>query len=99
MREERRACGYDLRIWRNRHEPGKVRLTRWPHRSRLGIFGPMNEHKTGTLLESRSSIVCPRGVMRHGQSVHDPAPKPPWDEKGDRGAGTPVGCDHAPHMG
>ena len=21
------------------------------------------------------------------------------DEKGDRGPGTPVGCDHAPHMG
>jgi hypothetical protein len=24
--EERRARGHDLRIWRNRHEPGKVRL-------------------------------------------------------------------------
>jgi hypothetical protein len=23
----------------------------------------------------------------------------PRDEKGDRGPGTPVGCDHAPHMG
>ena len=26
MPEERRARGHDLRIWRNRHEPGKVRL-------------------------------------------------------------------------
>jgi hypothetical protein len=23
----------------------------------------------------------------------------PRDEEGDRGPGTPVGCDHAPHMG
>jgi hypothetical protein len=23
----------------------------------------------------------------------------PRDEKGDRGPGTPVGCDHAPHIG
>ena len=25
------------------HEPGKGSCSRWPHRSWLGIFGPMNE--------------------------------------------------------
>ena len=25
------------------HQPGKMRVSRWPPRSRLGIFGPMNE--------------------------------------------------------
>jgi hypothetical protein len=44
MPEERRARGHDLRIWRNRHEPGKVRL-----------FAAAPSE-----LESRSSIVCPQ---------------------------------------
>ena len=33
------------------------------------------------------------------QSLGDADRQAPWDEKGDRGAGVPVGCDHAPHMG
>src|SRR6266699_2039345 len=33
------------------------------------------------------------------QSLCDADLEAPRDEKGDRGPGTPVGCDHAPHMG
>src|SRR5258705_2667261 len=32
-------------------------------------------------------------------SLGDEDCQAPRDEKGDRGPGTPVGCDHAPHMG
>ena len=34
-----------------------------------------------------------------GQGLGDADRQAPRDEKGDRGAGAPVGCDHAPHMG
>ena len=33
------------------------------------------------------------------QSLGDADRQAPRNEKGDRGPGTPVGCDHAPHMG
>ena len=33
------------------------------------------------------------------QSLGDADRQAPRDEKGDRGTGAPVGCDHAPHMG
>jgi hypothetical protein len=33
------------------------------------------------------------------ESLGDAGRQAPRDEKGDRGPGTPVGCDHAPHMG
>ena len=33
------------------------------------------------------------------QSLGDADRQASRDEKGDRGPGTPVGCDHAPHMG
>ena len=33
------------------------------------------------------------------QGLGDADRQAPRDEKGDRGPGTPVGCDHAPHMG
>ena len=33
------------------------------------------------------------------QGLGDAGRQAPWDEKGDRGPGAPVGCDHAPHMG
>ena len=33
------------------------------------------------------------------KSLGDAGRQAPRDEKGDRGPGTPIGCDHAPHMG
>ena len=42
MREERRPRGSGSANLAN-HELGKVRLSRWRYRSRLGIFRPMNE--------------------------------------------------------
>jgi hypothetical protein len=40
-----------------------------------------------------------RSVMVLAQSLGDADRQASRDEKGDRGPGTPVGCDHAPHMG
>jgi transposase len=39
------------------------------------------------------------GQMVLAQGLGDENRKAPWDEKGDRGPGTSVGRDHAPHMG
>ena len=33
------------------------------------------------------------------QGLGDADRQAPRDKKSDRGSGTPVGCDHAPHMG
>ena len=41
--------------------------------------------------------VSPRAFL--AQSLGDADRQAPRDEKGDRGAGAPVGRDHAPHMG
>ena len=42
------------------------------------------------LYEAAQSMLLSKG------HADRPAPR---DEKGDRGPGTSVGCDHAPHMG
>ena len=37
--------------------------------------------------------------MALAQSLGDADRQAPRDEKGNRGPGTPIGCDYAPHMG
>ena len=49
------------------------------------------------LYEAAQSICIEEMVLAQG--LGDAGRQAPWDEKGDRGPGAPVGCDHAPHMG
>jgi hypothetical protein len=44
-------------------------------------------------------LQAPQAVSRRSWSHLQQVAGEDWDEKGDRGPGTPVGCDHAPHMG
>src|SRR5262245_43849354 len=44
-------------------------------------------------------VILHRRLTVLAQSLGDADRQAPRDEKGDRGPGTPAGCDHAPHMG
>ena len=50
------------------------------------------------LYEAAQSMLHSKKMVL-AQGLGDADRQAPWEEKGDRGAGAPVGCDHAPHMG
>ena len=51
------------------------------------------------MLYEAAQIMLRSQEMVLAQGLGDADRQAPRDEKGDRGAGAPVGRDHAPHMG
>ena len=79
----------------------------WADVLQVSIGRGRSERQNITLRRRDDAGDALRGSSEHAafeemvlaQGLGDADRQAPWDEKGDRGAGAPVGCDHAPHMG
>jgi transposase len=67
--------------------------------NRTGAISKCGDEMMRVMLYEAAQIMLVRGEVVLAQSLGHEDRQAPRDEEGDRGAGAPVGGDHAPHLG